>query len=47
VDEYVAKKAYVAVFGYQTFPAFTSSRISQTYVFHPLYGWDWSSFQIK
>jgi peptide/nickel transport system substrate-binding protein len=47
VDEYVAKKAYVTVFGYQTFPAFTSSRISQNYVFHPLYGWDWSSFQIK
>ncbi len=47
LDEYVAKKAYVAVFGYQTFPAFTSSRISSNYVFHPVYGWDWSSFQVK
>ena len=44
LDEYVAKKAYVGVFGYQTFPAFTSNRIDQNYVFHPLYGWDWSSF---
>jgi len=40
-------RAYVAVFGYQTFPAFTSKRISQSYVFHPLYGWDYSSFQLK
>jgi len=47
VDEYTAKKAYVAVFGYQTFPAFTSSRVSQNYVFHPVYGWDWSSFQTQ
>jgi peptide/nickel transport system substrate-binding protein len=44
VDAYTAKKAYVAVFGYQTFPALTSSRISQNYVFHSVYGWDWSSF---
>ena len=28
LDEYVAKKAYVAVFGYQTFPKFTSTRIN-------------------
>jgi peptide/nickel transport system substrate-binding protein len=47
LDQYTAKKAYEAVFGYQTFPALTSSRISQNYVFHPLYGWDWSSFQLK
>jgi peptide/nickel transport system substrate-binding protein len=47
LDSYVAQKAYVAVFGYQTFPAFISSRISPNYVFHPLYGWDWSSFQLK
>jgi peptide/nickel transport system substrate-binding protein len=47
LDQYVAQKAYVGVYGYQTFPAFTSTRISQNYVFHPLYGWDWSSFQIK
>ena len=28
LDEYTAKKAYVAVFGYQTFPKFTSNRIN-------------------
>jgi peptide/nickel transport system substrate-binding protein len=44
VDSYVAKKAYVAPFGYETFPAFTSSRVSQSYIFHSVYGWDWSSF---
>jgi peptide/nickel transport system substrate-binding protein len=47
LDQYVAQKAYVGVFGYQTFPAFTSNRIAQNYVFHPVYGWDWSSFQLK
>ena len=47
LDEYLAQKVYLAVFGYQTFPAFTSSRVSQNYVFHPLYGWDWSSFSLK
>ncbi len=48
VDEYTAKKAYVAVFGYQTFPKFTSARINYgAAIFHPVYGWDWSSFQLK
>jgi peptide/nickel transport system substrate-binding protein len=48
LDEYVARKAYVAVFGYQTFPAFTSSRIDlSSATFHPVYGWDWSSFKLK
>ena len=48
LDEYVAKKAYVATFGYQTFPAFTSNRIDlSTAIFHGLYGWDWSSFKLK
>ncbi len=48
LDAYVAKKAYVGVFGYQTFPAFTSNRINlSSAVFHPLYGWDWSSFELK
>jgi len=47
LDTYTAQKAYIGMFGYQTFPAFTSNRISQNYVFHPLYGWDWSSFQLK
>ncbi len=48
LDEYVAQKAYVAVFGYQTFPAFTSSRIDLSKaIFHGLYGWDWSSLALK
>ena len=48
LDEYVAKKAYVAVFGYQKFPFFTSDRINYSaLVFHPIYGWDLSSFQLK
>jgi peptide/nickel transport system substrate-binding protein len=47
LDEYTAKQAYTAVFGYQTFPAFTSDRIGQNYIFSLLYGWDWSSFSLK
>jgi peptide/nickel transport system substrate-binding protein len=48
LDTYVAQKAYVAVFGYQTFPKFTSSRINYgALVFHPVYGWDYSSFQLQ
>jgi peptide/nickel transport system substrate-binding protein len=48
LDEYVAKKAYVAVFGYQKFPEFTSTRMNYgALVFHPIYGWDLSSFQLK
>jgi peptide/nickel transport system substrate-binding protein len=48
LDEYVAKKAYLAVFGYQTFPKFASDRINyQAAIFQPVYGWDWSSFELK
>ena len=48
LDEYVAKKAYVAVFGYQTFPEFTSSRMDYgSLVFQPEWGWDWTSFALK
>jgi peptide/nickel transport system substrate-binding protein len=48
LDEYEAKKAYVAVFGYQTFPEFTSDRINYgALVFQPEYGWDWTSFGLK
>jgi peptide/nickel transport system substrate-binding protein len=48
LDEYVAKKAYAAVFGYQTFPEFTSDRLNYgAIVFQPEYGWDWTSFQLK
>jgi peptide/nickel transport system substrate-binding protein len=48
LDEYVAKEAYVAVFGYQTFPKFTSNRINYSAaIFQPVYGWDFTSFQLK
>jgi peptide/nickel transport system substrate-binding protein len=48
LDEYVAKKAYVAVFGYQKFPFFTSDRMNYpALIFQPIYGWDLSSFQLK
>ncbi len=48
LDQYVAQKAYVAVFGYEKFPFFVSSRINYSaLVFHSIYGWDISSFQLK
>jgi peptide/nickel transport system substrate-binding protein len=48
LDEYVAKKAYAAVFGYQKFPEFTSDRINYgALVFQPIYGWDYTSFSLK
>jgi peptide/nickel transport system substrate-binding protein len=48
LDQYTAQKAYVGVFGYQTFPEFTSTKINYgSIVFHPVYGFDWSSFQTK
>jgi peptide/nickel transport system substrate-binding protein len=48
LDQYVAQKAYVAVFGYQTFPEFVSNRINfGALVFHTLYGWDYTSFQLN
>jgi peptide/nickel transport system substrate-binding protein len=48
LDEYVAKKAYLAVFGYQTFPFLTSDRIIYSkLVFQSIYGWDLSSFDLK
>lgn len=48
IDEYVAKKAYVVVFGYQTFPKLMSSRMNYPgALFNSVYGWDLTSFQIK
>jgi len=48
LDKYVAQKAYVAVFGYETFPFFASDRINYgATVFQPEYGWDWTSFSLK
>jgi peptide/nickel transport system substrate-binding protein len=47
LDEYVAKKAYEVVFGYQQWPKFASSRVDFAALdFIPLYGIDWSSIQL-
>jgi peptide/nickel transport system substrate-binding protein len=46
LDQYTTQKAYVANFGYQTFPQFTSTKINfGSIVWSPVYGYDWSSFQ--
>jgi len=48
LDEYVAKKAYAGVFGYEKFPEFASSRMNYgAFIFHSVYGWDLTSFQLK
>jgi peptide/nickel transport system substrate-binding protein len=48
LDEYVAKKAYVASFGSEEVPKFFSDRIDfGSAVFHPLYMNDWSTWQVK
>jgi peptide/nickel transport system substrate-binding protein len=48
LEQYTAKKAYVAVFGYQKFPEFASDRINYgALVFQPIYGWDITSFELK
>lgn len=39
LERYVAKKAYAAVFGYQSFPFFTSKNITVKYT-NDIYGWD-------
>jgi peptide/nickel transport system substrate-binding protein len=48
LDEYTTKKAYIAAFGYDEVPKFFSDKIDfDTAVFHPVYGNDWSSLQLK
>jgi peptide/nickel transport system substrate-binding protein len=48
VDEYTAKKAYTAVFGYQKFPFFVSDRMNYAALkMNPIYGWDFLSFELK
>jgi peptide/nickel transport system substrate-binding protein len=48
LEKYVAKKAYVAVFGYQEFPFFTSTKIKRSPLMeNPIYGWDLSELQVK
>jgi peptide/nickel transport system substrate-binding protein len=48
LDEYTAKQAYLAVSGYEEVPKFFSNRINfGAAVFHPVYGNDWSSLELK
>jgi peptide/nickel transport system substrate-binding protein len=48
LDEYTAKQAYLAVSGYEEVPKFFSNRINfSAAVFHPVYGNDWSSLELK
>jgi peptide/nickel transport system substrate-binding protein len=48
LDEYTARKAYIAVLGYDNAPKFTSSRIDfGALVFHPVYGDDWSTLALR
>jgi hypothetical protein len=48
LDQYTARKAYMVVFGYDEVPKFFSNRINfGAAIFHPVYGNDWSSLQLK
>jgi peptide/nickel transport system substrate-binding protein len=48
LDEYVAKKAYVAVYGSEQVPKFMSDRIDfGSAVVHPTYLNDWSTWSLK
>jgi len=48
LDEYTATKAYDIVFGYQTWPEFTSTRINfKDLIVQPSYGWDWTSIHLN
>ena len=47
LDEYGAKPASEAVYGYQQWPKFASARVDFAALhFIPLYGIDWSSIQL-
>ncbi len=48
LDEYTATHAYVATFGYDEVPKFFSDRVNfSAAVFHPVYGNDWSTLELK
>jgi peptide/nickel transport system substrate-binding protein len=48
LDYYAAQKAYFAVWGYASFPKFTSSSIDyNSAVLHQVYGWDWLTLKKK
>jgi peptide/nickel transport system substrate-binding protein len=47
LDEYTAKKAYVATYGTEEVPKFFSNRIDfGSAIFHPLYFNDWTSWRL-
>jgi peptide/nickel transport system substrate-binding protein len=48
IDYYTAQKAYAAVWGYASFPKFTSNKLDySSAVLHQVYGWDWLTFKVK
>jgi peptide/nickel transport system substrate-binding protein len=48
LDYYTAQKAYFAVFGYASFPKFTSNRLDYSAaVLHQVFGWDWLTLKLK
>jgi peptide/nickel transport system substrate-binding protein len=48
LEDYVADRAYLAVFGYETAPVFVSDRLNPSSVrLSPVVGLDWSSFRLK
>ena len=48
LDEYLAKKAYALVYGYEQVPKFMSNRMDfGSAVFHPVYGNDFSTWKLK
>lgn len=47
LDEYVARRAYVAVYGAEAVPKFFSDKLNFDAVFHPLYFNDWSTVALR
>jgi peptide/nickel transport system substrate-binding protein len=48
LDQYTAQHAYMAPFGYDEVPKFFSERVNfSAAVFHPVYGNDWSTLELK
>jgi len=48
LDQYTARRAYVVVYGAETAPKFFSERLDfDSAVFHPTYGNDWTTLQLK
>lgn len=47
LDEYTARRAYVAVYGAEAVPKFFSDKLNFDSVFHPLYFNDWSTLSLK